>query len=294
MFKTYQIADFLNTTKKNVHFHINRLESTPPAKNIIRPHKHQFCEVFLIKKGKIKQSVDYQEFDIEENTLFFISEGQLHQWERKNTVFEGYRLMFTEEFLLLNQTNKNILFELIYLNNLYHNPCLKLSDKSSNQINTCFDLMLEEFQLEDKSDDALRSLLFVLLINIQRLFNTQKPSNSSKHQMFVFRQFITLLEKHFTENHLASFYADRLAVSTRHLNRIIQNIANKSISDVIQERIVLEAKRLLTYSNFTISQITEQLGFEDTSYFARYFRKITHLSPSDFRNKESEKYLNLP
>ncbi len=294
MFKTYQIADFLDTIEKNVHFHINRLEGTPPAKNIIRPHKHQFCEVFLIKKGTIKQSVDYQEFEIDENTLFFISQGQLHQWERKNDGFEGYRLMFTEEFLLLNQANKNILFELIYLNNLYHNPCLKLSGNSSTQINTCFDLMFAEFQLEDKNNDALRSTLFVLLVNIQRLFNAQNASTSTKHQMVVFKQFVALLEKHFTENHSASFYAEKLSISTRHLNRIIQNIANKSISDIIQERIVLEAKRLLTYTNFTISQITDQLGFEDTSYFARYFRKITNQTPTDFRNNTSEKYLNLP
>ena len=104
---------------------MNRLEGTPPVSTIIRPHKHQFYEVFAIKKGIIKQSVDYNEYKIAKNTIFFISQGQLHQWEQKNnSVFEGFRLMFTEEFLLLNQSNKNILFELVYLNNMYYNPYL--------------------------------------------------------------------------------------------------------------------------------------------------------------------------
>ncbi|CAH0994663.1 HTH-type transcriptional activator RhaR [Emticicia aquatica] len=292
MFKIYQIADFLDTTKKNIQFHINKLEGTPPAKNIIRPHKHQFYEVFLVKRGLIKQSVDYKEFEIKGTTLFFISQGQLHQWERNNEVFEGYRLMFTEEFLLLGQPNKNILFELIYLDNLYHNPYLELTEKNASQIIACFELLLEEFQLQDAREDALSSLVFVLLVKIQRLFNAYESNQSSKHQIVVYKQFIYLIEKHLTENLSPSDYAEKLSISPRHLNRIVQNVANQSVTDIIQQRTVLEAKRLLSYTNLTIGQITDQLGFEDTSYFSRYFRKITHCSPSDFRNQMTEKYLN--
>ena len=129
-----------------------------------------------------------------------------------------------------------------------------------------------------------------MLSEVHRLLKSPLPSESTKHQAVVFKQFTLLLETHFTKKWSASDYANALFMSARHLNRIIQSITNQSLTQVIQNRTVLEAKRLLTFSDLTVSQIAEQLSFEDAAYFARYFRKETEQSPSDFREKLSEKY----
>lgn len=294
MFVTYKIAHFLNTPKKSIYFHIDKLEDTPPAQNILRPHKHEFHEIFLIKKGQVHHSVDHQDFTVGENTLFFIAQGQLHQWMRNHSAFEGYRLMFTEEFLIFNQQNKNILFELIYLDNIHQHPFLHLSADIISQFFACFDLLFDEYHQVQMNEDGLRALLHVLLIKIQRLFTNKKTvSPTNKHDIVLYKQFIALLEIYYTKNYTIGEYAKILLVSERNLNRIVRNVAHNSPSAMIQNRIILEAKRQLTYSDLSVGQISDLLGFKDVSYFARYFRKITQLSPSEFKINVSEKYRNM-
>jgi AraC family transcriptional regulator, transcriptional activator of pobA len=298
MFQTYAISHFLqspdamNRVSTDAHFHINRLEDMPPLPpSIVTPHKHRFYELFLVCEGTATHVVDYQEYTLTKNTFFFISQGQLHFWATTNREnIRGYRLMFTEDFFQMNQTDNQFLFELIHLDNIYQNPLISVSPELNSFIFTYFELILQEFERENTYDKALQSLLYLLLSEVHRLLKSPLPSESTKHQAVVFKQFTLLLETHFTKKWSASDYADALFMSVRHLNRIIQSITNQSLTQVIQNRTVLEAKRLLTFSDLTISQIAEQLSFEDAAYFARYFRKETQQSPSDFREKLSEKY----
>jgi AraC family transcriptional regulator, transcriptional activator of pobA len=302
VFHSYKIADFLKNTVplerdddksvKGVHFHINRLEDMPPLpSNILTPHKHHFYELFLVTQGEVLHMVDYQQYHLSAHNFFFISQGQLHFWDKtKRDNVKGYRLMFTEEFFLLNQMDNLFLFELIYLDNIYQNPFIPITPKIDSLVYTYFDLLFQEFQRKNSYDKALQSLLFLLLFEVQRLYEKRSPSEATKHQAFIFKQFIIQLETHFSEKWSASDYADALHVSSRHLNRIVQSVTNQSLTQVIQNRIVLEAKRLLTFTDLTIGQISDKLGFEDAAYFARYFRKVTNFSPTDFKEKLSEKY----
>jgi AraC family transcriptional regulator, transcriptional activator of pobA len=291
VFQTYTIADFVKNTG-GVHFHINRLEEMPTLPtHIVTPHKHRFYELFLVTNGEALHMVDYEQYHLRANNFFFISQGQLHFWDKtKRENVRGYRLMFTEEFFLLNQLDNLFLFELIYLDNIYQNPFIPISPEQDSLVYTFFDLIFQEYQRANSYDKALQSLLFLLLFEVHRLYQKRSPSETTKHQSLIFKQFISLLEAHFTQKWSASDYAQALHISPRHLNRTVQNIANQPITHIIQNRIVLEAKRLLTFSDLTIGQISDNLGFDDAAYFARYFRKATNLSPSDFKENLSKKY----
>jgi AraC family transcriptional regulator, transcriptional activator of pobA len=199
--------------------------------------------------------------------------------------------MFTEDFLMQYNIQENFIFELIYLDNIYQNPYLKLS-VNNTLIHTYFDCLFEEYQKSDAKKAALSALLFVLLSEIQYLVNAQNPSKNTQNEVVLYKKFIQLLEKNFAKNLSAHEYAAQLFISPRHLNRVIQNVAHQSTSQVIQNRIVLEVKRLLTFTALNINQIAENLGFDDPSYFARYFKKATTISPMEFKNNMSEKYLN--
>jgi AraC-like DNA-binding protein len=202
--------------------------------------------------------------------------------------------MFTEEFLIFNQQNKNILFELIYLDNLRQHSYLCLSEDVMPQFLACFDLLFHEYhQVKEINEDGLRALLHVLLIKIQRLFVAKKSFTATKHDVILYKQFIGLLETHYTEHYTIGDYAKKLLVSERNLNRIVKVVANNSPSNILQNRIILEAKRQLTYSELSVGQISELLGFKDISYFARCFRKLTEFSPTEFKTKVSEKYRNM-
>ncbi len=296
MFQTYRIADFLygndEATVKGEHFHINRLEEMPPLPaHILTPHKHWFYELFLVESGESLHMVDYHEYRLTADTFFFIAQGQMHFWAKTNREnIRGYRLMFTEDFFQMNQMNNQFLFELIHLDNIYQNPFIALSSDHNKFIYTYFDLLFQEYNRPNGYEKALQSLLFLLLAEIHRLYESPSPTDTSKHQATIFKQFIMRLETHFSEKWSARDYAQALHISPRHLNRIVQNMTNQSLTQVIQNRIVLEAKRLLTFTNLTVHQISDSLSFEDSAYFARYFRKATGLAPTDFKNNMSEKY----
>ena len=291
MFNTYTIADFLKNTE-GAHFHINRLEDMPVLPpHIVTPHKHNFYELFLVTHGTATQMVDYQEYTLSGNTFFLISQGQLHFFEKgKRAHLRGYRLMFTEAFFQMNQLDNQFLFEVIHLDNIYQNPCIALSRESDAFVFTYFDLLFQEYQRPNTYDRALQSLLFLLLAEIHRLLKTPLPSDAAKHQATIFKQFIVLLEAHCMEKWAGANYAESLFISPRHLNRIVQDITNQSLTQVIQNRTVLEAKRLLTFTDLAIGQVADRLGFDDAAYFARCFRKETGSSPTDFKENLSKKY----
>ena len=275
-----------------MNFHINKLEEMPPLPSkILSPHKHHFYEIFLIKEGVAIQNVDYQEYKINSATLFFISQGQLHLWDKTHREgISGYRLMFTEDFFLLNHIDKNFLFELVFLDNIYFYPCVDLSENIREPIYTYFDLLYNEYQRMDANPHVIQSLLFLVLTEIQRISTKQNPDKILSKQLGIYKQFIELLEGHLAENLSINDYADKLCLSSKQLNRAVHSITNQSVSAVIKNRLILEAKRLLTCTDLNVNQISNKLSFEDSAYFARFFRKETQCSPTEFKAKMVEMY----
>ncbi len=289
MFDTLHISDFFDVPLYSPHVHINRLEDMPPLPARIKsPHKHLFYEVLLVKSGFMEHNVDYEEFKISGNTLFFISQGQLHLWSKaQRETLRGYRLMFTEDFFAGGQEWNQFLFELIYLDNVYQTPVLPLT-QSNSPIFQYFDLMHQEFLRSNWSESALRSFLVLILTETQRLAHASRQAIPEKQHVIVYKRFIQLLETHFTERWTVEHYASALHITPRNLNRVLQEVAQQNFSDIVQHRGVLEAKRLLKFTGLSINEISFRLGFEDSSYFSRNFKKNTFQSPLQFRRQSLE------
>lgn len=277
MIKTISISDLLNKPNERVEFVVDRFEEMEEPKNIEFPHKHHFYEVLWITKGSSKHTIDYKNYEIEADTLFFISPGQLHLFEEWQDV-EGFCIVFTEGFCLQIFQNKNILFEMSYLDNLYENPFIKIKEEDKLKLKAIVDLLINE-----KSNETKQALLFVLLKQIQCQFSEKRNTQNLNHLIVTFKQFKSLVDENFTKNWALTKYASELNVTIHHLNSIIKSVCNKTTSEIISERIILEAKQLLQFSDENISEISYTLGFEDSSYFARYFKKHTTYSPLEFR-----------
>ena len=286
MFKTLSISNLINQPDKKVDFLVDRFEDMVEPENIEFPHKHNFYEILWITKGKSKQNIDFKEYKISKNTLFFISPGQLHLFEQWENI-EGYVILFTEQFFLQIFQNKNILFELSYLDNLYQNPFLQLSNDGKSKIQPILDLLYQECNSPEQSTETIQALLLVLLRRIQKLFSSKNLQKIDNHQLVIFKQFKNLVELNFAKNLSVANYASLLNISAPQLNTIIKATTGKTTSEMILERVVLEAQQLLHFSEMTVSQISDQLGFDDSSYFARYFKKQVGLSPIDFRKNIS-------
>lgn len=286
MFKTISIADLINQTNKQLDFLVDRFQDMVEPENIEFPHKHNFYEILWITKGNSKQNIDYKNYSISENTLFFISPGQLHLLEEWEGI-EGFIILFTEEFFLKIFQNKDILFELSYLDNLYENPFLKLKTGDKKTIQPIVDLLYQECKETKPDTESVQGLLFVFLRNIQKLIALKSQQHSNNHQIVVFKQFKKMVELNFAKNLSVSDFASQLNISTHLLNNFVKVTSGKTSTEIIKERIILEAQQLLNFSELTISQIAGQLGFEDSSYFARFFKKRIGLSPQDFRKSNS-------
>ncbi len=286
MLKTISIADLLNQPNKQVDFLVDRFEDMVEPENVAFPHKHNFYEILWVTNGKSKQSIDYKNYTITDNTLFFISPGQLHLFEEWENV-AGYVILFTEPFFLQIFQNKNILFELSYLDNLHKNPFLQLKQTDTKTLQPIVDLLYQECNSVEQSTESIQALILVLLRRIQKLFSQQNHQNSNNHQLVVFKQFKKLVETNFAKNISISQYASLLNISTHQLNTVVKATSGQTTSDLIKARIILEAQQLLNFSELSVSQIADQLGFEDSSYFARYFKNQIGVSPQEFKKNHS-------
>ncbi|MBC7935177.1 MAG: helix-turn-helix domain-containing protein [Rhizobacter sp.] len=288
IFPVYSIGHFINQPANLTEFEITRFnEMEEPDVHDI--HKHSFYEILWTEKGISKQTIDYREYEVLPNSLFFISPNQVHQFEEWKPL-KGGTILFTEDFFLLNHNNKDKLFELSFLDNFYTNPCIKLNRKDFANITHTIDLMANEQKRKDKSPDITQSLLHVLLAQIQRCIDTGSEKPISKKYLLLFKQFKYLLDKNFAENKTTSFFAAQLNITAHHLNLIVKNVTGKTASEVIRARGILEAKRLLTFTDYTVTEIAAQLSYFDSSYFSKLFKSETKQAPAAFKKEMSAKY----
>jgi AraC family transcriptional regulator, transcriptional activator of pobA len=287
-FPFYSIGHFINQPANPTDFeimHFDEMEE-PDVDDI---HKHSFYEIIWTEQGKSKQTIDYKEYEVLPNSLFFISPNQVHLFEEWRPLVGG-SILFTEDFFLLHHHNKDKLFELSFLDNFYANPCVNLNEKDFADIKHTIDLISTEQKRKDKSKTITQSLLHILLAQVQRCIDTQTEKTISRKYLVIYKHFKNRLEKHFAENQTASFYAAALSVTQHHLNVISKAVTGKTASDVIRARSMLEAKRLLTFTDKSVSEIAGQLGYFDSSYFAKLFKAETNTTPLAFKKEMSEKY----
>lgn len=288
LFPFYSIGHFINEPGNPTEFEITRFdEMVEPEVDDL--HKHTFYEIIWIEEGMSRQVIDYQEHVISPGMLFFISPGQLHEFEEWQPL-RGGSIFFTEDFFLLNHVNKDKLFELIFLDNFYVNPYLKPDPSSYAEIKHTIDWLLAERKRADYSESIARSLLHVLLAQIQRCVEAQSQLVLSKKYLVLYKTFKNLIDTHFRESLTVRAYAEKLHITPHHLNLVARHVTGKTASELIRTRSVLEAKRLLVFTDHSVSEIAAELGFFDSSYFARLFKAETGTSPGEFKKAMSEKY----
>jgi AraC family transcriptional activator of pobA len=288
VFPFYTIGNFINEPANPTEFEILRFNEMEEP-HVDDFHKHTFYEILWSEKGTSKQTIDYKEYNVRPNSLFFISPNQVHHFEEWKPLTGG-TILFTEDFFLLNQSGKDKLFELSFIDNFYADPCIQLSKKDFEEVNHTIGLIYQEQNRKNKNLTIIQSLLHILLTQVQRCVESQSKKTISKKYLILYKQFNNLLETHFAGNKTASFFADQLNITAHHLNLVAKNISGKTATEIIRARSILEAKRLLTFSDYTISEIAFRLNYTDSSYFAKVFKRETHQSPADFKNKMSEKY----
>jgi len=258
----------------------------------IKPHIHSFYQVIWFKKGPGKHSVDFKIYDVFDNAIFFVAPNQVHYFDG-NTDYQGILLHFNELFLAQDQSPLDF-----FLNsNLFNNPYQQPSCCIGSGIDEILDQYVLQIKQELENEEIfgkeliLGNYLKSFLIQIQRGKNLTEhavdalsPVFDEKRMQLV--KFINLIDENYKKGYSVAEYARLLHMSSRSLSDLTQQL-NKTPSQMIQERIILEAQRLLLYSHLNINQVGYRLGFDDASYFVKYFKKYTGVSPSEFKKSVS-------
>lgn len=255
--------------------------------NITEAHRHNYYEIFLFVGGGGQHIIDFQGMPIASQSVHFLSPGQIHQVERAPGS-HGFVIKFSRDFFYLNLENKNVLFDLPFLHNQTTEPALVLNDSEFHEIHSLVKSIDSEYnQNHNFKADILRSYLNILLMKCNGLFESLGSSKlvSDKASGKIVHRFRRLVEQNFTTCHQVSEYAELLSVSAGYLNDATKKVFNKNASQVIQDRIILEVKRLLMHSTLNNKEIAYFLNFNDPSYFSRFVKKQSGLSPNALRER---------
>lgn len=281
----YNIQNF-NCNAVNSDLYVNTFKNHLKEHSFIeKPHRHNFYLLVLFTNGTGIHEIDFDKYPIKKGSLFILQPGQIHNWSLSNDI-DGYIVFYSQEIYNLYFGTKKIEDYLFY-KSVKSNPEMYFEKNEFAEIEMYFKLMLSESESgKPKRNDKILNLLDSINIEISRKYLLDNNHKTAVYNHKI-DQFEKLIDTHFKIEKSPSFYASKMNITLKHLNRICKTILNKTATELITERVILEAKRLLIDKNKAISQVADELNYENYSYFAKVFKKETNNSPSEFRKNLS-------
>ena len=240
--------------------------------------------IYWIQEGKGTYIIDFEQYTFSDNVLFFLSPGQVFTVESEQ-IKTAYRLTFVRDFYCIQTHDKEVACNGILFNNIYETPFVKPCKKETAKLQFILESLIDEFQQEETAQyDMLQSYLKQFIINTVRV---KKENHVIKEdtETRLFKDFSLLVEQNFRKLHSVTDYANRLGISPKSITKHFQKLGAKTPSEFIKNRILLEAKRLLIYTDKTVKEVAFELGFNDPAYFTRFFTKAILKSPLQFKKE---------
>lgn len=233
-------------------------------------------------------TIDFKQYRTSSPSLFFINSNQYLQIDKEGKK-QGYFMYYNRDFYCVQIHDAEVACDGLLFNNIFEMPMTALPEKDVLFIESIYTQIQEEFDLPDSSqEEMIRTYLKQLIIKATRIWKTQQLgvlNNEPSKEMDFFRDFSRLVEIHFRTKHTVADYADILGVAAKTLSNKFNRLELTQPNDIIKDRIILEAKRLLGYSALSVKEIAYQLGYDDPAYFNRLFTNKVGDTPSNFRKK---------
>lgn len=258
------------------------------ANELTTPHRTGFYHILWFQKGSPTHLVDFNPVKIKPNTILFLNKDTVQRFD-ENGNFDGKAILFTDSFFCKTEADTKFLRSSILFNDLFSVSQLQLQ-KTSTIFADLFQQM--ETELTNSKDnyqaDILQNLLHNLLLHSDRERRKQNFTEVKKGaDLDYVMLFKDLLEEQFTKQKMVSNYAGQLRVTEKRLNQATSKVLDKSPKQMIDDRIMLEAKRLLAHTNESVKEIGFGLGFDEPTNFIKYFRKHHNSTPVEFRESFS-------
>lgn len=265
-------------------FHIEKFTVADVGKLAAKPnepHLHDYEELIVGVHGNLDHFIDFRSSEFRAPYISFVSKGKMHRAKPfpKDGELELWLIMFKSEFI------PETTFQLY---SYYHDHAtLELPwDASFERMELLCSMMCQENGQATPDYSVIRHLLSALFTMIESQRKKLEPSpHNQKSLNITFRNFLQILEENFRRPEGVEYYAEKLFMSSRNLNLICQNIMQKSVSEMIETRKLIEAKNLLVSTDKTVAEIGFDLGYNEKAYFTTVFKRRSGQTPSEFREE---------
>lgn len=276
-----------NNQKKDYSFEIMSLQNLFQRnlnQLLSEPHRLGFYIILIIENGKGTHTIDFNEYEYSNGTVFTIGKNQVQKYTI-NENLKAYQILFTQDFIIKYYDEKQVFNSQLIFNDAIYSPKFQLTE---SQITEIIDIAQNlDFEYHDTLDDEykspiIRSGLHVLLMKLERFKQQQVPLKMDANYTDFFR-FKNLVDEKCFKTRNVSDYCNELNINQKRLNLLTKSILNKTAKEFIDDRTVLEIKRLLSNTNSPIKEIAYKAGFDEPTNLVKYFKNITKQSPTDFR-----------
>jgi AraC-like DNA-binding protein len=245
-----------------------------------------FIKILLVRAGSSLQ-IDFKKYNLKKDALFFIN---VNQWYELTALGNepSYLIYYNRDFYCVEIHDKEVSCDGILYNNVYEIPVVYLSKEHSAMMEGIVKELLAELNQEESSvEEMLRILLKEIIIKSTRIWKTSHAVEEKDNNQDVefLRKFSQLVELNFRQYHAVADYATILNITPKALTKRIAKYGKVTPNDIIKDRIILEAKRLLAHSDLSVKEIAYQLGYDDPAYFNRLFAKVSDIAPAEFRKQ---------
>jgi AraC-like DNA-binding protein len=259
------------------------IKAAPFRKDIgkTEPHKHkQYFEIVFLTKGKGAHWIDGIRYEVTPPILYFITQNQVHNWDLESEP-DGYVIIIKKSFI-----EKSLDLELkMLLSRTSSVSCLPIAENLT--IHRLFELLAEEDKAEIQSNfPVIEGLLKALLAKIQDISGVAINRSSKKADFY--ESFLALLNQGNPVKSKVAYYADLLNTTPQNLNAACRKAVDLPAATILSDFIINEAKRLLLYTDKTVSEISFSLNFNDPSHFVKYFKRLSGQTPQSFRLTPSQ------
>ncbi len=252
-------------------------------------HVHSFYEILWFQSAGGTHSVDFRDYPIEENTIIFLAPGQVHHFDGV-TRHRGVLIQFCADFMHDEEADEDIFLKYDVFNAQSSPLCHVADERVVQRLSMLVQAMEEEvgqrraFAHTDMLRSMVRQFLILVYRHGERSEALRLDTLRSSHRLFA--QFRQLVEHDFKHEHKVPYYADKLGVSVKTLSNSVSECSGLTPLVMINNRILLEARRLMRHSNLLVKEVADRLGFQDTSYFIKFFKRQSGVSPLSFRQPQ--------
>lgn len=255
--------------------------------NTEKPHRHNYYTVLWSHNNAGKHIVDFHEFELKPNDIFFVSPGQVHQVIHNENP-DGTVILFTCEFMETNSIDQKFVENLNLFSEISSTPPISVDESSAKKLKILLENMCEAFSQDNPfKDEQIGAYLKLFLIECTKFAHKSLSySNTQALQSgkIILQNFKELLNTRYSNWRKVNEYAEALNLSSDYLNSVVKTTVGKTAKELIQQRINLEAKRLGLHTSLSNKEIAYELGFNDPAHFSKFFKTNEGISFSAFRN----------